>query len=183
MFLYEARVRARLPRTGTSAAQLGTHLGMIGTRKGQKPKETHQEMTLDTVLRAPRLYFGGQISTHISGIGQALEPQKCWKYGQKAVQSHGTCTLYRVWPGRGVPNLSRACPAGKSSLETRQKEKRDPNDADDAGQGGQHHQHHWGSVSPFLASHAPNDPSLVKIVSHPQLPLCLGASFQNGPCS
>ena len=50
MFLYEARARA--PRTGTSAAQLGTHLGMIGTRKGQKPKETHQEMTLDTVLLA-----------------------------------------------------------------------------------------------------------------------------------
>ena len=43
---------ARAPRTGTSAAQLGTHFGMIGTRKGQKPKETHQEMTLDTVLRA-----------------------------------------------------------------------------------------------------------------------------------
>ena len=85
--------------------------------------------------------------------------------------------------GRGVPNLSHACPAGKGSLETRQKEKRDPNDADDAGQGGQHHQHHWGSVSPFLASHAPNDPSLVKIVSHPKLPLGLGASFQNGPCS
>ena len=35
----------------------------------------------------------------------------------------------------------------------------------------------------FLASHAPNDPSLVKIVSHPKLPLGLGASFQNGPCS
>ena len=56
MFLYEARARARAraraPRTGTSAAQLGTHFGMIGTRKGQKPKETHQEMTLDTVLRA-----------------------------------------------------------------------------------------------------------------------------------
>ena len=85
-----------------------------------------------------------------------------------------------MWPGRGVPNLSHACPAGKGSLETRQKEKRDPNDADDGGQGGQHHQHHWGSVSPFLASHAPNDPSLVKIVSHPKLPLGLGASFQNG---
>ena len=53
MFLYEARARgARAPRTGTSAAQLGTHVGMIGTRKGQEPKETHQEMTLDTVLRA-----------------------------------------------------------------------------------------------------------------------------------
>ena len=37
-------------------------------------------------------------------------------------------------------------------------EKRSPNDADDAGPLGQHHQHHWGSVSPFLASHAPNDP-------------------------
>ena len=73
-----------------------------------------------------------------------------------------------------MPNLSHACPAGKGSLETRQKEKRDPNDADDAGQGGQHHQHHWGSVFPFLASHAPNDPSLVKIVSHPKLPLGLG---------
>ena len=70
-----------------------------------------------------------------------------------------------------------------ANLETWQKEKRDPDDADDAGQGGQHHQHHWGSVSPFLASRAPNDPSLVKIVSHPKLPLGLGASFQNGPCS
>ena len=139
-------------------------------------------MQADHVLAHDRI-LGGQISTHISGIGQALEPQKCWKYGQKAVQSHGTCTLCRVWPGRGVPNLSRACPAGKSSLETGQKEKRDPNDADDAGRGGQHHQHHWGSVSPFLASHAPNDPSLAKIVSHPKLPLGLGASFQNGPCS
>ena len=95
------------------------------------------------------------------------------EYGQKAVQSHGTCTLCQ----------GDACPAGKGSLETRQKEKRDPNDADDAGQGGQHHQHHWGSVSPFLASHALNDPSLVKIVSHPTLPLGLGASFQNGLCS
>ena len=84
-----------------------------------------------------------------------MEPQKCWKYGQKAVQSHGTCTLYRVWPGRGVPNLSRAGPAGKSSLETRQKEKRDPSDADDAGQGGQHHQHHWGSWDPKNASKIP----------------------------
>ena len=44
MLAYEARprARARVPRTGTSAAQLGTHFGMIGTRKGQKPKETHQ---------------------------------------------------------------------------------------------------------------------------------------------
>ena len=85
-----------------------------------------------------------------------------------------------------APNLSHACPVGKVSLETWQKENRDPNDADDAddaGQGGQHHQHHWGSVSPFLASHAPNDPSLVKIVSQPKLSWGLGASFQNGPCS
>ena len=82
-----------------------------------------------------------------------------------------------------APNLSRACPVGKVSLETWQKEKRDPNDADDAGQGVQHHQHHWGSVSPFLASHAPNDPSLVKMASQPKLPWGLEASFQNGPCS
>ena len=67
---------------------------------------------------------------------------------------------------------------GTGSLETWQNEKRDPNDADDAGQGGQHHQHHWGSVSPFLASHAPNDPSLVKIVSQPKLSWGLEASFQ-----
>ena len=80
------------------------------------------------------------------------------KYGQKAVQNHGTCTFYRVWPGRGAPNLSHACPVGKVSLETWQKEKRDPDDADDAGQRGQQHQHHGGSVSPFLASHAPETP-------------------------
>ena len=79
--------------------------------------------------------------------------------------------IIRVWPGRGVPNLSHACPAGKGSLETRQKEKRDANDADDAGQGGQHHQHHWGvRFSIFGLSHAPNDPSLGKIVSHPETP-------------
>ena len=66
--------------------------------------------------------------------------------------------------------LGEARQVSKVSLETWQKEKRDPNDADDAGQGGKHHHHHWGSVSPFLASHAPNDPSLVKIVSHPKLP-------------
>ena len=72
---------------------------------------------------------------------------------------------------------------GTGSLEAWQREKRDPNDADDAGQGGQHHQHHWGSVSPFLASHAPNDPSLVKIVSQPKLPWGLEASFHNGLCS
>ena len=119
-------------------------------------------MQADNVLAHDCILWGKSAasSTHISGIGQALEPQKSWKYGQKKVQSHGTCTFYRVWPGRGAPNLSHACPVGKVSLETWQKEKRDPNDADDAGQGGQHHQHHWGSVSPFLASHAPNDPSL-----------------------
>ena len=36
MFLYEARARA--PRTGTSAAQLGPLFSLIGTRRGQKPK-------------------------------------------------------------------------------------------------------------------------------------------------
>ena len=114
MFLYEARARA--PRTGTSAAQLGTHFfGMIGTRKGQEPKETHQEMTLDT------------ISTHISGIGQALEPQKCLEiWAKKRSKAMEHAHYVGCGPGRGVPNLSRACPAGKGSLETRQKEKRGP---------------------------------------------------------
>ena len=40
MFLYEARARA--PRTGTSAAQLGPHFGFFGARRTQKPKETYQ---------------------------------------------------------------------------------------------------------------------------------------------
>ena len=43
---------------------------------------------------------------------------------------------------------------------------------------GASNQHHRGSVSPFLASHAPNDPSLVKIVSHPKLPWGLEATFK-----
>ena len=34
MFLYEARARAR--HTGTSAAQLGSQFGLIGTRRGQR---------------------------------------------------------------------------------------------------------------------------------------------------
>ena len=143
-------------------------------------------MQADHVLAHDCILGGGKSavsSIHISGMGQALQPEKCWKYGQKAVQNHGTGSFYRVWPGRGAPHVSHACPVGKVSLETWQKEKRDPNDADDAGQGGQHHQHHWGSVSPFLASHAPNDPSLVKIVSQPKLSSGLEATFQNGPCS
>ena len=80
---------------------------------------------------------------------------------------------------RGFGNPIRPGPVGTGSLEAWQKEKRDPNDADDAGQGGQHHQHHWGSVSPFLASHAPNDPSLVLVISQPYPKRGLGASFQN----
>ena len=44
MFLYEA------PLSGTSAAQLGPHFGLIGTRRGQIPKESN--MTLDIVLCA-----------------------------------------------------------------------------------------------------------------------------------
>ena len=34
-----------------------------------------------------------------------------------------------------------------------------------------------GSVSPFLASHAPNDPSLVEIISQPYPKSGLGANF------
>ena len=37
-----AHARARVLRTGTSAAQLGPHFGLIGTRRGQNPKESHQ---------------------------------------------------------------------------------------------------------------------------------------------
>ena len=77
----------------------------------------------------------------------------------------------------GYTFYAYAMPEAQGSLEAWQKEKRDPNDADDAGQEGQHNQHHWGSVSPFLASHAPNDPSLVKIISQPYPRKGLGASF------
>ena len=48
-------------------------------------------------------------SSHISRIGQALEPQKCWKYGQNTPNSHATCTCYRGWPAQCTPNLSHAC--------------------------------------------------------------------------
>ena len=55
--------RARTPGTRASAAQLGTHFGMIGTRKGQKPKGnpskltfTHQKQPKKTTTSAkPRL--------------------------------------------------------------------------------------------------------------------------------
>ena len=33
---------ARVPRTETSAAQLGPHFGFFGARRTQKPKETYR---------------------------------------------------------------------------------------------------------------------------------------------
>ena len=42
MFLYEARARA--PRTGTSAAQLGPHFGLIlGAEEVKNPRKTSKD--------------------------------------------------------------------------------------------------------------------------------------------
>ena len=61
---------------------------------------------------SPQVHFlskSAANSSHISHIGQALEPQKCWTYGQNAPQDHATCTFYGVWPEQCTPNLSHAC--------------------------------------------------------------------------
>ena len=86
--------------------------------------------------------------------------------------------------GEACPNLSRACPAGKKQPRNQAKRRNGtPMMPMMLAKGASIISIIGGSVSPFLASHAPNDPSLAKIVSHPKLPLGLGASFQNGPCS